>query len=228
MSRKKKVLSKRSNSSPNRRIAASKVVVHPPRNGITRYAKKNIFWAESYSSLLMGVVVIIVAVLFAVSLVRQTRHIQDTTSSSIGPTLTSTQEQPSSQTFPKSYTVTSGDDLWHIAENAYGSGYNWVDIASANNLTDPSQIFSGNVLILPDVAKKEPTTQVALVSPLGQVMQQAQTITQKTYKVASGDTLWDIAVRAYADGYKWVEIAKANNLNNPDVIYSGTVLKLPR
>jgi nucleoid-associated protein YgaU len=43
-----------------------------------------------------------------------------------------------------------------------------------------------------------------------------------------GDSLWKIAVRAYGDGYKWVSIAKANKLVNPNLIHSGNVLTLPR
>jgi len=48
------------------------------------------------------------------------------------------------------------------------------------------------------------------------------------YTVARGDSLWDIAVRAYGDGYRWVDIARANNLDNPDIIHAGNVFTLPR
>ncbi len=47
------------------------------------------------------------------------------------------------------YTVQHGDYLWKIAQEAYGDGYAWVRIAQANHLTDPSLIFSGNVLTIP-------------------------------------------------------------------------------
>jgi nucleoid-associated protein YgaU len=47
------------------------------------------------------------------------------------------------------------------------------------------------------------------------------------YTVQSGDTLWTIAEKQYQNGYKWSDIAKANNLTNPDIIEAGTVLKLP-
>ena len=46
--------------------------------------------------------------------------------------------------------------------------------------------------------------------------------------VKKGDSLWKIAVMQYNDGYKWVEIAKVNNLNNPNVISDGDKLLLPK
>jgi putative chitinase len=122
---------------------------------------------------------------------------------------------------PKTYTVKSGDYLWSIAEKIYGSGYNWVDLSKANNLENPSVLYAGTKLIVPDVAPKMLTVQNAQV-------QVQNPITGSTYTVAKGDYLWNIAVRAYGDGYQWVKIAKANGLANPDLIFSGNVLQLPR
>jgi len=53
-------------------------------------------------------------------------------------------------------------------------------------------------------------------------------ISGASYTVVKGDNLWDIAEKAYGDGFKWTEIAKANNLHNPSVIHTGNVLSLPR
>ncbi len=47
-------------------------------------------------------------------------------------------------------------------------------------------------------------------------------------KVVVNDSLWKIAEREYGDGFKWVEIAKLNNLKNPDLIEKGQILKLPQ
>ncbi|MGA2910731.1 MAG: LysM peptidoglycan-binding domain-containing protein [Candidatus Microgenomates bacterium] len=128
----------------------------------------------------------------------------------------------SSQTSTREHVVVKGDTLWSIAEDSFGSGYNWVDIKSANNLKTET-IEVGQKLIIPDVAPKQPTS-TKTVSTIISV----QPITSSSYTVVKGDNLWKIAVRAYGDGYKWVEIAKTNNLKNPNLIFSGNVLVLPR
>jgi nucleoid-associated protein YgaU len=53
-------------------------------------------------------------------------------------------------------------------------------------------------------------------------------ISGNTYTVVRGDNLWNIAVRAYGDGFRWVEIAKANKLVNPHLIHAGNKFTLPR
>lgn len=49
----------------------------------------------------------------------------------------------------------------------------------------------------------------------------------KVYIVAAGDNLWMIAQTVYGDGYKWVDIAKANNLADPGDIHVGDKLVTP-
>lgn len=122
---------------------------------------------------------------------------------------------------PMKYTVVEGDTLWSIAENLYKSGYNWVDIAKANNLPDVGHIEKGQVLIIPDA--KPIAVAMGEVSAASTELKQEK----RQYKVVQGDSLWSIAVKQYNDGYKWVSIATANNLSNPDVIYAGTDLMLP-
>ena len=189
--------------------------------------KNNIFpevkWGESYTSLFLGIVVVVVAAILVFSFLKG-RNFNKTTSTQSTATVSATAQQQVGGTkmLPKTYEVKSGDDLWNIAEKVYGSGYNWVDLASANNLQDPNLLYSGTKLIVPNVKTKEVTT------PLKRVAEQPNSITGVTYTVEKGDYLWEIAVRAYGDGFKWVEIAKANSLANPDVIHSGNILKLPR
>lgn len=174
-------------------------------------------WGESYTSLFLGAVVVVVALILVISFLKsRNNYSQNTTSSS-----TVNKEQRSSTELPKTYIVRKGDDLWHIAQRIYGSGYNWVDLASANKLQNPGIVYSGTILMVPDVKPKLLTVAMATV-------QAPAPITGVSYTIVKGDYLWEIALRAYGDGYKWVEIAKANNLTNPDSIYSGNILKLPR
>lgn len=150
------------------------------------------------------------------------------------------------------WTVQKGESLWVIAEKKYNSGYNWVDIARANNLSNPGQIHAGDKLRLPSVRSSEQTIAtvitkdennaktmrenvkqpkpVAKPSPKATTMQSNQmaNITGNTYNVVRGDNLWNIAVRAYGDGYRWTEIARANGLSNPRVIHAGNHFTIPR
>lgn len=47
------------------------------------------------------------------------------------------------------------------------------------------------------------------------------------YTVVSGDTLWGIAVRFYGDGTRYPEIAAANGIADPNLIYPGQVFVIP-
>lgn len=127
-----------------------------------------------------------------------------------------------STTTEKTHTVVGGETLWSISEDLFGSGYNWTDIYNANGLkTDKIEV--GQKLVIPEVSPKQPTSTKVQVA-----QDNSSSISGSNYTVIKGDSLWKIAVRAYGDGYKWVEIAKANNLKNPNLIHSGNVLILPR
>lgn len=110
------------------------------------------------------------------------------------------------------YTVSAGESLWSIAEDKLGDGFKWQEIYNANKLTSTT-LEVGQKLVLPSEG-----TQIANEP-------ESQT---ETYTVVAGDSLWNISVKIYGDGYKWVEIAKANNLSNPNIIHTGNVLTLPR
>ena len=49
----------------------------------------------------------------------------------------------------------------------------------------------------------------------------------KYHTVVKGDTLWAIANRYYGDGNQYHKIAKANNLKNANLIYTGQKLLIP-
>lgn len=123
---------------------------------------------------------------------------------------------------PVKYTVTAGENLWSIAQKQYGSGYNWVDIQEANKITNPDAVNAGQQLTIPDVAPRVPEVLA------NENQDTAGSLSGTSYKVMKGDSLWNIALRAYGDGNQWVKISTSNKLANPNVIHSGNTLSLPR
>ena len=51
--------------------------------------------------------------------------------------------------------------------------------------------------------------------------------TAKFRTVCEGDSLWTMAAREYGQSGMWREIAAANDIENPRLLESGTVLKIP-
>ena len=64
---------------------------------------------------------------------------------------TPTEPQPETPAASGTYTVQSGDCLWNIAQRELGSGTLWEAIYEANRdqITDPSRIQIGQVLVIP-------------------------------------------------------------------------------
>ena len=188
--------------------------------------KKSFFsqikWDESYVSLLIGLIVVVVIAALGIFFARSQKT-TETSSMQLDPSVqTQINKTEERGTSGKTYTVKSGDNLWSISENFYKSGYNWVDIAKTNKLESPGVIFEGSKLVIPKVEPKIVTVNIL------QKEETEKSIAGNSYTVEKGDNLWDIGVRAYGDGYSWTKIAKANNLSSPDLIFSGNVLKIPR
>lgn len=75
----------------------------------------------------------------------------------------------------------------------------------------------------PSNASSAPTTQKAVVE---QKRPTTGKETPKTHTVVKGDTLWAIAKKYLGDGSKFPELAKLNNIKNPNEIKVGQVIKL--
>jgi len=134
---------------------------------------------------------------------------------------------------PEKYQVQQGDFLWKISEKYYGTGHHWLDIAQENNLTNADLLEKGQELKLPNIAvKKTVSEEIAQQEKKDEKVlaesTEEETISGDKYTVQKGDHLWSIAVRAYGDGYKWGDIAEANDLIYPDFLKEGQELKLPR
>jgi len=127
------------------------------------------------------------------------------------------------------YKVVKGDDLWHIAEKFYRSGYNYVDIMKENKITGAGVIVAGQDLRIPKVEAKKLT----VVETNGAVVKNGEkkttSIAVGVYTTQKGDCYWSIAVRAYGDGYQWPKIYWANKtlFANPDLIFANTKITIP-
>lgn len=156
----------------------------------------------------------------------------------------------SPQNLPGEYTVKQGDTLFLIAEQYYGDGYKYTEIVKENKLLNENQIEVGQVLQIPkleeltlpmpvsvDETQPATTEKMVLEAPAGSKGAPDATMTQQdwgpkitsnTYTVVEGDWLSKIAGRAYGDIFAYDKIAKANNIQNPDLIEPGMVLTIPR
>jgi nucleoid-associated protein YgaU len=171
------------------------------------------------STLMGGVVVVIVAVLMF-NYFKSIDNDKGTLTDPVKIIEVTEGEKPDH--LPDTYIVEKGDHLWSIAERFYKSGYNFVDIAEANLITDPGLIEVGQELVIPQVAVRKITVEDTTL---------VNTIESDSYTTVAGDYLWDIAVRAYGDGFAWVSIYQANKEligPNPSMLYKGITLSLPR
>lgn len=110
---------------------------------------------------------------------------------------------PTSKPDEIKYTVKKGDTLWAIAKKY---GVTVAEIVSANNIKNPNLIYVGEVFIIPHVTQPQ---------NYGNYI---------NYTVKTGDTLWGISRRFNTS---IDSIVKLNNIANPNLIYTGQVLKIP-
>jgi len=129
-------------------------------------------------------------------------------------------------TLPTTYTVVKGDHLGKISQKFYNRGDLWPAIAKENNLSNPSLIEAGTKLNIPNLTDAQKIT-ILDIAP-----KEKGQITGNTYVVQRGDTLWDIAQRAYGNGFEWTRIDSANQIgrlpNGNPLIHAGNILIIPR
>ncbi|MBI4065421.1 LysM peptidoglycan-binding domain-containing protein [Candidatus Gottesmanbacteria bacterium] len=173
---------------------------------------------DSFVSLILGLAVILVVGTLVFNYVSGKREQSKVNQS----------QQEGQKSLPLTHAVAKGETLWSIAQTYYKNGYNWVDIQKANNLSNPEALEVGQSLTIPEV-KPDATSsgEIASGSMTEVSPTPTQTIQTKVYRVVHGDNLWNIATAQYGSGYRWVDIARANNLVNPDLIHAGNVFTLP-
>ncbi|MFT8902204.1 LysM peptidoglycan-binding domain-containing protein, partial [Liquorilactobacillus nagelii] len=129
-------------------------------------------------------------------------------------TATSSNKTSSSSTTATSgtYTVKSGDTLYGIAAN---NNTNVSSLVSLNSITDPDNIYVGQVLKLSSSSSSSKATTTTTSSTSAK--------TNGSYTIKSGDTLYQIAI---ANGISVSQLASLNNISDPNEVYVGQVLKL--
>lgn len=177
---------------------------------------------QSKVSLVLGALIVLVVGILIFNYFNRAK-------SDLGPAQqTQTQEgqDVSKDNLPGKYTVKEGDTLFSVAEKYFADGYQYPEIAKANNLTNPDQIETGQILQIPKPSPVEQSPVPATGG--GDATIWGPRIEGNTYTVVEGDWLSKIAGRSYGDIFAYDKIAKANNISNPDLIEPGMVLNLPR
>lgn len=119
------------------------------------------------------------------------------------------------------HTVQAGENLYRIAQQ-YGTTV--FAIAEANNITNPNIIVVGQELIIPEAttepsATEEPTDE-ATATPTEEPTEPEFI----TYQVQQGDNLFRIAAQ-YNTTVR--AISELNGITNPNLIVTGTTLRIP-
>ena len=218
---------------PKRTSKTKKTLITPEVSSSNSYLgrlEKEIQSNQSKVSLVLGALIILVIGILLFNYFSKSKP-------ALGPAQQTQREQDVSPSqLPGKYTVKDGDTLFKIADQYYQDGYKYTEIAKANNLTNPDQIDTGQVLEIPKVspqptASPEPQDKVtteALGTGGGNDTIWGPKIDGDKYTVVENDWLSKIAGRAYGDIYAFDKIVKANNIPNPDLIEPGTTLTIPR
>lgn len=134
------------------------------------------------------------------------------------------------------------DHIGHQAKGGFTSGSRAIDsighqtlpkaFSTSHNMPHvahtPVHHVSHSTPVQHHTAVPKDTTQIAQATDASATP--TPTDATGSYTVQKGDSLWSIAQKNLGDGNKWTEIYKLNSDvigQNPDLIFSGTELKLP-
>lgn len=176
------------------------------------FLEKN--FQQSYASFILGaIVVVILGLLVANFFTNKNNQIDN------GEQTQQTEEQKIQQVQESggTYKVAADDSLSKIAEKYYGSMDYWPILARENKIANPNLIYVDTELSVPSkTSADEIKTQMS----------------QTSYKVKEGDTLFKISEQMYGDGSQWARIDTANKIgrlpNGNPLIFAGNTLVIPR
>ncbi len=110
------------------------------------------------------------------------------------------------------YIVKPNDTLSEICEDKYGD-LSVYEIVARHNHINPDEIYPGQEIYLPRRVNGNSYDSKSLES--------------KTYRVKSGDTLYDICLREYDDGSLSTRLAVYNGIDDADIIRANDTIMIP-
>ncbi|OGD92963.1 hypothetical protein A2697_05590 [Candidatus Curtissbacteria bacterium RIFCSPHIGHO2_01_FULL_41_44] len=183
------------------------------RRSFNKFLSKITNWQDSYTSLILGAIIVIVLGLLVANYFNRR-------SQQIGGGEQTSQSQEEAQKAvgaPQEYKIVAGDSLSAISEKFYETAEFFPVLAEVNNISNPDIIFTDSTLKVPTKNEAE-TVRVQL------------TTTQ--YQVQSGDTLFTISEKVYGNGSKWPILDRANDVgrlpNGNPLIFAGSTIVIPR
>lgn len=186
-------------------------------NKIKKVFGQKIDWQDSYTSLILGAIIVIILGLLVANFFSKRNQLQQEIN---GGEKTQISQEEAIPSAGSEYTIRENDSLSKISEAAYGSQEFWIAIAATNNIKTPNIINKGEKLKLPakaDLGKKD----VAEASS-----------TPTSYDVVKGDTFFTIAQKVYGDGSKWTKLFAANGSrrlpNGNPLVFAETTITVPR
>ena len=93
-----------------------------------------------------------------------------------------------------------------------------------DRLIEAKNIINAPITTSSSSAPSLPSTPPPYVAPIPQSVL-APSSAPNSYVVVKGDTLWDIAKRYLGNALRYPELAKLNNIKNPNLIYPGQVIR---
>ena len=110
--------------------------------------------------------------------------------------------------------VESGETLYGIAQQYYGRGMAWRDLAEANPDLKPGRLLVGQKVVIPGpnrTGEKEPVADARVVREEVRTAPATKPEAEARYHVvAEGESLYTIAARYYGSGHQWRRIQEAN------------------
>jgi nucleoid-associated protein YgaU len=137
----------------------------------------------------------------------------DNTNSNVSDTISEGVIPPVNQNVIVPYYVQKKDNLSKLAEKIYGDKNKWKQLAAENNISNPNQIYVGDVIYYKLNEKNL------------SFYKSQNTTTKNKIVVKKGDTLSSISKIVYGQEKEWRNLWKANpQIMNPDHIKPGEVL----